>query len=90
MKTPMSLATRWRRLKQIVKSAIKRAFGKPQPTLAEIAAAEQRVAAGVPGSLDHGNPQRDLCLARGYCCEKACRSCPWGWKPRRGRPIVGG
>ena len=64
--------------KQMLKSAIKRLLGKPQPTRAEILAARARVEAGIQGSCDAGDPGRDYCLARGFCCERGCRACPWG------------
>jgi hypothetical protein len=68
--------------KQVVKSALKRLFGRPQPTRTEILLARQRVETGVPGSVDGGDPGRDYCLARGFCCERGCRACPWGHRAR--------
>ncbi len=64
--------------KQVLKSAVKRLFGKPQPVRAQILAARERVEAGTPGICDNGDPGRDYCLARGFCCERGCRACPWG------------
>jgi len=64
--------------KQVVKSAVKRLLGKVQPTRGEILSARQRVEAGTPGANDRGDPGRDYCLARGFCCERGCRACPWG------------
>ena len=63
--------------KQVVKSAIKRLLGKSQPTRVAILAARLRVEAGTPGVNDAGDPGRDYCLARGFCCERGCRACPW-------------
>ena len=76
-----SALSRFRIAKQVVKSAAKRLFGCVQPTLAECRAARARVEAGTP---DPADPGRDRCLARGYCCETGCRSCPW--TAERGRP----
>ncbi len=64
--------------KQVLKSAIKRLLGRPQPSRVEICAARTRVENGTPGLLDNGDPGRDYCLARGFCCERGCRACPWG------------
>jgi len=63
---------RRREAMQVVKSALNRLFGRPQPFRAEILAARSRVDQGVSG-----DPARDRCLARGYCCETGCRACPW-------------
>ena len=71
------------RWKQTVKSVLKRLLGRPQPSRAEIAAARFRVEHGTAGCLDQGNPGRDYCLARGFCCKRGCRSCPWGHGPGR-------
>lgn len=68
--------------KQVLKSAVKRCLGKPQPSRAEILSARVRVEGGTPGLLDGGDPGRDYCLARGFCCERGCRACPWGHKKR--------
>lgn len=65
-------------VKQVVKSALKRLFGKTQPHRSEILTARARVNAGIQGSCDAGDPGRDYCLARGFCCERGCRACPWG------------
>jgi hypothetical protein len=78
------MALRWRRCKQVWRSWLLRRRGVPQPDRAEIAAARARVAMGCPGSRDGGIVQRDLCLARGYCCRCACRYCPWGYDPASG------
>jgi hypothetical protein len=75
----MSWLAAFRRRKQAVKSALRRLCGRPQPTTADCAAARARVAAGLP---DPADPGRDRCLARGYCCETGCRSCPWGHRRR--------
>ena len=73
----------WRVWKQVAKSAVKRwFFGRPQPTRAEIAAARTRVENGTAGCLDRGNPGRDYCLSRGFCCHRGCMACPWGYKRR--------
>jgi hypothetical protein len=80
------LDTRLRRWKQVAKSTVKRLLGRPQPRLADIAAAEARVDQGIAGIHDGGDPQRDRCLARGYCCEKGCRACPWGHGSRGTAP----
>ena len=69
---------KFREVKQVVKSALKRLLGKSQPTRGEIVSARQRVETGIPGSQDRGDPGRDYCLARGFCCERGCRACPWG------------
>lgn len=65
--------------KQVVKSALKRLLGRPQPSLAECRAARERVDTGRPDPRD---PGRDRCLARGYCCETGCMGCPWGHRRR--------
>ena len=64
--------------KQVLKSAVRRLLGQPQPTRSEILSARARVERGTPGLLDGGDPGRDYCLARGFCCERGCRACPWG------------
>ena len=68
--------------RQVVKSALKRIFGKQQPTRNDIRCARVRVESGTPGILDAGDPGRDYCLARGFCCERGCRACPWGHRAR--------
>jgi hypothetical protein len=73
---------RFRRAKQAVKSWLKRLVGIPQPTAAEIHAARDRCATGQAGAADGGDPGRDHLLARGWCCEKDCRQCPWGHRRR--------
>lgn len=67
-----------REAKQVVKSLLKRLIGRQQPTRLEIRSARVRVEGGTPGLLDGGDPGRDYCLARGFCCERGCRACPWG------------
>ena len=64
--------------KQVLKSTIKRLVGKTQPSRVDITSARARVERGTPGLLDAGDPGRDYCLARGFCCERGCRACPWG------------
>ena len=64
-----------RELRQVLKSGIKRLLGRRQPYRSEILAARTRVEAGQVGG--GGDPGRDYCLARGFCCERGCRSCPW-------------
>ncbi len=66
---------KFRELRQVVKSALKRLLGRPQPYRQEILAARARVEAGRAGN--GSDPGRDYCLARGYCCERGCRACPW-------------
>jgi hypothetical protein len=73
---------RFQRIKQVVKSAVKRCLGQPQPSLLEIRSARVRVEGGKAGLLDGGDPGRDHCLARGFCCERGCRACPWGYRKR--------
>lgn len=64
-------------VKQVFKSTLKRLLGKSQPTRGEILAARQRVEEGTSGCQDRGDPGRDYCLARGFCCERGCRACPF-------------
>jgi hypothetical protein len=72
-----------RRGRQRIADAVRRACGADRPTHAEVLAARARVAAGCAGATHpQRDPGRDHCLARGYCCERGCRGCPWG----RGRP----
>ena len=66
--------------KQVIKSALKRLLRKSEPTRGEILAARRRVESGIQGSQDRGDPGRDYCLARGFCCERGCRACPWASK----------
>ena len=66
---------RFREAKQVLKSAVKRLLGRSQPYRHEILAARARVDAGAAGN--GSDPGRDYCLARGYCCERGCRACPW-------------
>ena len=73
------MLNRMRIAKQVVKSALKRLFGRSQPSLADCRLARERMATGLANPSD---PERDICLARGYCCETGCRSCPWGYRRR--------
>ena len=65
-----------REARQVLKSAFKRLLGRAEPYRQDILTARARVEAGCAGS--GGDPGRDYCLARGYCCERGCRACPWG------------